>query len=545
MAKLPQIQYRQVSLPSQPGPGSPVAEANQIARGVDTLTRGLTSINNATREFDSQAASVDAQNNLATWERDNAGREVWTAQEVKDAGLEDKVNMYQGVDEKGDPIERKLIPRHEVYPYAQQRAMESIISSSGNMINNPLDKRNWTRDMTARSAEASAKTMGLAERDAIAWTHKEQEVKILEAQGAGNFEGASDLIDARYVNPGLKAEANAANKVKEEEWKLSTMLMTEDIDELNEALDYMSSDKFASDSVLSRKQQNAYYGAAINRKNSMLTQQKAQQKINQDFATTEALTGIETNTVTKADLINSRHAYGLSNYKFLIGQVEAKATGKTFQTDDLTMANFERSVLEFQSGKFGQSEYDDGVNMLEDWVLDNAVLEDPITGERVVKIGDKDINIMRTRLEMLKQEPYKTEPYLNLVKDISVRIRGGSGDLVQIGPQTPEINNRYQEALNSVRNFVNENGGTRADLDVWRKQNYPTFLKDVALLSLLQVPRGVRGSVVYNSDNTIDKVGTQTDLANTVTNAVSDTAKKAARQDVAKFDDWVKRQGIN
>jgi hypothetical protein len=182
MAKLPQIQYRQVSLPTQPGPGAAVAEASQISQGTRMITEGLTRINEMTREFNTEAATVDAGNQMSLWERENAGREVWTAQEVKDAGLEDQVNMYQGTDEDGNPIPREFIPKHEVYPLAQQREIESAINSSGNIITNNSDRKKWSGDMKARGNEVSTQSYINAQADAISWTHKEQEVKIVEAR---------------------------------------------------------------------------------------------------------------------------------------------------------------------------------------------------------------------------------------------------------------------------------------------------------------------------------------------------------------------------
>jgi hypothetical protein len=254
MAKLPQIQYRQVSLPTQPGPGAAVAEASQISQGTRMITEGLTRINEMTREFNTEAATVDAGNQMSLWERENAGREVWTAQEVKDAGLEDQVNMYQGTDEDGNPIPREFIPKHEVYPLAQQREIESAINSSGNIITNNSDRKKWSGDMTARGNEVSTQSYIKAQADAISWTHKEQEVKIVEAQASGNFEGADRLIDARYTNPGLKAEAKQANAVMEEEYNIMMFSQEATPDQLDEQATLMRTPEYLAKSPMDSKQ---------------------------------------------------------------------------------------------------------------------------------------------------------------------------------------------------------------------------------------------------------------------------------------------------
>ena len=254
MAQLPQINYRQISIPKGPGPQQAANEAAQIARGTQVITEGLIRINEATREFNIESATVDAQNRMSVWERDNAGREVWSAQEVKDAGLEDQVNMFEGIDGEGNPIPRQFIPKHEVYPLAQRREMEAVILSAGGTINNANDRKKWSGEMTAAGNEVNNATVLASQKEAIEWTRQMQAVNIAEAQASGNFSGAATLIRTRFTNPALRDEALQENAVMEEEYNIMMFSQTATPDQLDERAALMRTPEYLAESPMDSKQ---------------------------------------------------------------------------------------------------------------------------------------------------------------------------------------------------------------------------------------------------------------------------------------------------
>lgn len=553
--KLPGIKYSGVSVPLGRGPGAAVVKANQIGQMTDTLVKGLSYINEQKREYDLESATVNAGSDVTGWEAENAGRQTFSREEIEAAGLDSEVNMVAGQDAEGNDIMRTEIPRHEVYPLLLNKHIDDSVSKYGSTLSNQQDAKNWRRDMDAKRVEIVGKEVANSQRKAVEWRLKQGEVDIARAQADGNFVGAERLIQSHYVNPAMRTEAMHNNRVSAEKWEIGRQLMETDPDKLDETIDYLSSDKFLEETLLSPAEQNRYYGAALGRRNAMTTAQNKAEAQAQDAASVEALTLLTKGQWTAADIMQNRHAFGRTNYQYLLKQAEAESTGSTkFATPSSVSTNFEVSVMELETGFYatdGERTFDEEIDSMEKWVIDNAVITDPVTGENALNISGADVTKWRERLSKLRASPYEPNtPFSVAAEELSIRIRGGKAvDIMgRAAGVDPESANLYAEAMGSLRTFVQENGGPKADVTQWRKDNMPYYLTQASRLSFTKLDRKTREGVVFRGDGNNNKV----DIAETSANFKADMAasktdaeRAEVRRRISLFDQWVTGPGAN
>lgn len=541
MAKLPDIQINRVSGPSNaPGPAQAVFQARQIQQGADILARGLTAINNETREFNVTRAKVRAGNEVTRAQERIAGKEFFTPEEIRAMGMDDVVQIDEG---------ETFIPAERVVPEYMSRVMDDAIDTHSEGIKNERDLENWRTEMGYAKDDTMLKINTSAAEQAMKREHLSQEIEIATAVNEGNFAGAEELIKVRYKDPALRAQKLQDNRVSAEKWTLNKQLMSEDPDEIDTLVSYLTSDKFASTTELNQKDQMTYFSAALNRRKAMNTQEKLMEGQRQDFASMEALTNITTGAWTQQDIINNRHSFGRTNYQYLLAQAESEAEGKTrFVTDSITQSNFEVSVMRLETGSYtGDNTFDEEVDMLEQWVMDNASKVDPQTGAVELVISGGDVTKWRERLSDLRASPFAAGTEFKAVADeLSVRIRGGTeGDITGLTNVSVETANLYQEAYNSLRTYVQENGGPKADVRKWRKENMPYYLGETSRLSFMRLPLSVRGAAVQTDEGKVIKSETMEDLQRDLSRATTKRDKDSARRNIALFDQWATGPGVN
>ena len=540
MAKLPEIQQSRAAALQTINPQTAMAPHLAKMRMGDQVVEMANEVYNMKAEQDAHEAYALRSESIAQLEEDMANRvEPFDQAELDSLGIYDVELDKNGTAEAW-----------RVYPALIKQKLGEFREEYGSTIKHGAVRRQFDKQVMAEDERMISGLVQDAASKAVKDVTLTAVAKSAEFAQAGMFDAARAAYKSSVWDktPELAAEKvtnlNALD-IAEEEWKLNKMLMTDDPAEIESAVDYFLGGDFAAESKLTPGQQLAYGNAAILRRKAMVTAADKEEGEQQDFNTTEALAGLYNGTTTQADIIANRHAYGRTNFAFLVGQARTLAEGKTFVTDPLTEANFERSVLELQSGNFEGNDYGAEVDLLEQWILKTAVITDERTGEQAVNISPGDVNTMRTRIDMLRKAPMESPAYKSLVKEISNRIRGGSDSLVQIGPQSPEIANAYADAMISLNNYVEENGGTKADVSKWRRESLPEFLKPVAKLALFQVPKLARDSVEWKLDGTIDVRGTQDIMTQNLSRSTSDEAKKEIRAGIAAFDAWAAKQKDN
>lgn len=192
--KLPEIQYTKVSLPQGT---SPFTEAVK-AKGAQDITSALfdtaAGIAKVNADYKISQATLRTQNEINVFEENFRNKPAYTAEEARELKLEGIVNLQ----ENGE--DRAMIPAHEVYPFLKNRAMETIISRNAEAIGNPQQRENWLMEMSQKRSAIVAQDIDHAQQQAIKWTLAERQLDIVDAQAAGNYVGAAEVIRKAYAS---------------------------------------------------------------------------------------------------------------------------------------------------------------------------------------------------------------------------------------------------------------------------------------------------------------------------------------------------------
>ena len=97
------------------------------------------------------------------------------------------------------------IPGDEVYPILFDRKSEEIVRARSQGIRNPARRKSFVQKMESARTQLVTQEVGRAQKMGVARVLKERQVKIVEAQMAGNYEGANALISEAYkAHPELR-----------------------------------------------------------------------------------------------------------------------------------------------------------------------------------------------------------------------------------------------------------------------------------------------------------------------------------------------------
>jgi hypothetical protein len=512
MAQLPQIQYRQVSVPTGPGPESAVARANTIARGTEVLTKGLAGVVEAKRDYDVTRASVGVGHTVSSWERDNAGREVYSAQEVKDAGLDTQVNMTSGYDAEGNPIYRDVIPAHEVNTFMLEKVTNDAIAAQGSTLN-PRDAKAWTSDMNTKRDAVLLGSAKVNTAKAMQWRIKEREVDIATLQADGDFAGAATLINAGYMSPGAKREAHRINFVKAKTSEVNLGIMNaqsvDDYDNLMLATTGNPewNDGLTSETVLKMS------SSIVTQRNAAITAANKAQTDAEDAGARELLIGITEGTAGIAEVNSAAQWIGTAHHARLVNAVRTQSS-QGFISDASTESFLTRGIVDLRAG-LHPGNFDDGVRNLQQQVSLALGSVDPTTGEPVQTISAEAASRFSKELAALKEFPYKTEAYTSTASELRYRILGADEGAMSF-LASDESRLIYSNAIDSMRQFMIDEGGTRADLVKWQQNSMPKFLNDASRAAFFDLPDGVKESAVYADAGgvfTVDYEKTRTALS--------------------------------
>jgi hypothetical protein len=553
MAQLPQIQYRQVSIPKGPGPGQAIARANQIAKGTEVLTQGLSGIVEAKRSYDVTKASVDVGHAVSTWERDNVNREVYTAQEVKDAGLDNQINMISGYDPKGDPIYRDVIPAHEVNTFMLEKVTNDAIAVQGSTLN-PIDAKAWTTDMNSRRDAVLLGSAQVNTRKAVEWKSKEREVDIASLQADGDFGGAATLINEGYMSPGAKKEAHRINFVKSKTSEVNEGIMNANsIDDYDTLMmtttgNPVWTEGLTSETVLRMS------SSIVTQRNSSITKANKAKTDAEDVGARELLIGITEGSAGVAEVNAAAPFIGTAHHARLINAVRTQSS-QGFISDASTEAFITRGIIDLRAG-LHPGNFDDGVRNLQQQVSLALGTTDPTTGQLIQTISGSSAEKFSTTLASLKDFPYKTEAYTSTASELKYRILGADEGAMSF-LASDESRFIYSEAIDSMRQFMEDEGGTRADLTLWQKNTMPKFLNDASRASFFGLPDGVKESAVYSNQGgvfTVDHDKTTANMKAQMTRiktkkGISPERRAKAIADinnaVSDFEYWYDLQGSN
>jgi len=435
------------------------------------------------------------------------------------------------------------LQKHEVYTHALRKFTDETRDQLGSTIRSNKYRDAWTNSINDALRPELERSVQDAANMAMKDLVLQSEQRYKDAIEVGNWDAAEQAIDlpiwsSTPERSALKKQLTRDIGIKRELSGYQIEFMSRDDDRIDSAIDTLTDAEYDGALNATKRKELVFSAINIQAKNDNAEVREA--KALQDYNTSEAFTRIQTGEWSEADIIANRDSFGLANYKFLVGQ--ASPENQTFATPPQTMTMFQVQVMQLETGNFSGG-FEDEVDQLEAWVINNAYSEDEVTGAIDINISGIDVDKMRQRIGMLRQAPFQTVAYKAVAAELSVRIRGGSEEMIQINPIGAESANLYAEATNSLRNFVDENGGTKADVGKWRKENMPYYLSESSRLSYLKLDREIRDSVIQTGDGKVDLKATRAEYSRQLTEATSPAERDRVSRESAIFDQWVKSAG--
>lgn len=540
--KLPDINYGNRATPMR---GRGPEEAIQKARGIQEVASAITdtvnTIHKINEDYAITQATSAANNELSQLRRKYESREFFTADEVRNFKLDHLVQMVDGTDpSSGEDIERGVIPAHEVYPLLVDRQMDFSIQSGAGKIRNPQARNRWMNEMTARRTAVVDKVTLAAQEQAVAFTLKERQLDIAETQDSGNFDDAAELINAAYAgNEPARRAALEENEVLRERSRIDLALMSSDPSDIEDLMDEITSPEYLESTNLNTTELRQYYQAASARQDAA-TRAAQQAKTERSGAlSSDLLAQLKTGQATQATIIANKGNLTPTDFRYLMGQ--ADPASNSFSTPPAVRAQFEVQVLRLETGDY-DGDYFERVEELQEWIIDTAYGEDPLTGATTIGISGADVNTWRGRLKDLEQEPFQTDAFKSVSKELQLRVLRGSEEMISLGAVDAESANLYAEATEDLRNYVRENGGIKADVTKWKKERMPYYLSESSKLSFYKLPRRVRSDAVMSGDF-VDYRATLDGLKATLATETDPTERQLIRESITDFESWATTSG--
>jgi len=132
------------------------------------------------------------------WTQENSVKEYWTAEEVRDLGLQDKVRTTDAmtmVDGSTEQVDRERIPKFEVYHFAQSQFMEGLVNNEVKLLSNNIDINNFNANMSEMKSEMTLRSGLEAAQDQRRYESDEAIQNYRQAAITGNLSLALDLIE--------------------------------------------------------------------------------------------------------------------------------------------------------------------------------------------------------------------------------------------------------------------------------------------------------------------------------------------------------------
>lgn len=549
MAKLPEIRTTQVSLPKGRGPGEALQEAKGIAQVSNAITESVLLVNEANREYKYDQAKIQSQNDLLAFDKNLAGKEYWSADEVRELGLEGQIDIMDK-DDAGATIDRQKIPRHEVYPLLLQEQMGRTLRQRSNGVSS-VDRDRWFSEMNTAKEKVITDAVIKAREQAVDWTLQARQQDIAEAQAIGNYDGADALIRKAYTNPALRDEALQKNAVTREAAKYHQVIAQRTAAEIELAADQLE-DMDLEDTPYDSKQRAAQVSTLRTAATSKRTADDAAlAKIHgKNFALTIA--GVASGSMSTNDVIDNIDMYDPKDFASLVKYSQSQETSKVTGAAAHVEVIETNMTIGLQLAKEGV--YPEGVGTREEaqryfqnLAINNATQLDPTTGEVIPGLNASQVTTLMATIDDLEDITFETRGYKELTDEMRLRILRTSDS----GPSwipTPDSASLMANAMNDLHTFIRteEAAGREPNLAQWKTDRMPAHLNKTAQQAFFKItdPK-VQAAVVFHTDAsgrfTVDK--------NATLEKINDTFRGGNQQDrekvILKFDTWWRAHGEN
>lgn len=245
MARLPGIRLNRVSLPGVQSPQTAVNEfVSQQAVARDVMAIGQ-QMGEVKARYDLTEATAGVAESLSEFEREYAAKQTYTAQEIRDLGLDHVIDVSDGsVDDRGVPVERNDIPAHDVYPLALQQASENAIRDYGEGIASEQVRREWLGKMREQHNEAVTRATVAAAQNAYKYEVSRGIQRIENARARENFGAAAAYVEALPIPEEQKEALRLENQQLQEANAITNVGASGDPVLMEETADALSADNY-------------------------------------------------------------------------------------------------------------------------------------------------------------------------------------------------------------------------------------------------------------------------------------------------------------
>jgi len=545
--KLPEIQRSRAQQAQSMSPAQ--AAAPHLAK-IRLGEQVASMINNVLEVKDEQQlsnANSDYRDLVQSYNNWYDQQKTFTPEAIETMGLEDSVDTSEGD-----------VPAWKVRTVALEKFTSDVQKQLGGMISSNSKREAWisdTKAMTAPSIERSIQesaNMGIQEmvNDAID--------RYEDAKDSGNYLGAAQALSSMPVHtPKLEREHNKLER-ELEGLQYGSKVQSELDSAISDAvrdgdysdLEMMAIESEDDDNIVNTPwndvEHTAWAKTIRAASKAAQIQEKARFSAESGALSNDLLVGIIGGTVSSISP-EQRAKLTNSDFRYLINQMDTEDTN--VKSDQLTLAVITQSILQIQTGDYSETlSYSEQVDAVREEVKNSTIVIDPITGEKRVEITSSDSLKLFNELDQLAAMPFNSDSQFAIVsKEVSHRILGyadndmfaGSG----LGAATPDSANLNQEAQRSLRKFVDNNGGTEADVSEWREKRMPYFLMKNSKLSFFRMPRTIRVSAVTDVDGLVNYKDTSAALVVVLNQAMNatkpdDRAIEESRLNIQTFDAW-------
>ena len=471
--KLPDITYGRASSPSGgPGPQVAVRAAAERQQIVNAGFKAAEEVGTAYRDFELRKHDAEYQNEMSDFRTKAATMKVATPAEIKALGLDDVI----------DTEGKEFIPKSEWYPVALERMMEKNKEKYASRIKSPKDRAKWTQEMDSHNNQILLRETKIAAEESARHLEQLKQVSYEESIRAEDYEGARSAA-ASMTDPVLRDKYMHEVDVTEEQTEVNFRMATEDLSQIERLVRDLGDPELQEDSVLSSPQKLANFNSAVAKRNSIETQNDRDKSDYEDALATRHLIGLTTGESDINAINRDASSLGVTHHSRLVNTARALSGGGVI-SNPATVTRYEGSLMMLEAGILPEgTNFEDTVRQLQKEVYNDAYVgEDGVTA-----LNGDDAKSIMDRLIAVKEFPYKTVEYSDLQKDTYRLITGLEPGLVAQSLGNDPASATYVQALNDLRGFVVENGGTAAPLSEWRNKRLPIYVKRASEISLKQV----------------------------------------------------------
>jgi hypothetical protein len=431
----------------------------------------------------------------------------WATENLDDPNAFDMIDT-QAFDDRGE----ENIPMHVWYTAGLDQVMSKSREAAGANIASTAIRNSWSSVAEAADDKELARSVGQSAQAAVSFEVERTKTDVVEAIKSGDLEYASEMLTSEVwkndpiTKTVLQAELFRAQK---DQQFSEMMIVAQESEDYDDVLSVVTSPEWGEG--LSRDRVLQYAQSVVTQRKGAITQEKAETTAMQNANAMALMVGLNTGEATIHDVNANANIIGFDNLKTLTNFARTVASTPVISDPDV-MRNLNMEIISLRAGLPGVYPGDNFQERVQAAQADvsNSLGERLLSSDDALKISED--------LSKMKEFPFKTEEYTHTISELRDRILGvkeGGGFSLFATDESRAI---FANSVNSLREYVENNGGVAADIGVWREQSMQGFLNSNSRAVLNNIPADIRNDIQYTATNDIDVALTRekakTDLLN-------------------------------